>query len=125
MIKTHSRSAFAGLVAVYLVMLTTAVILNITATTAHAQTYTVLYNFGTNANDPNQPQKVTLAQGTDGNLYGVSAQAGGTDVSGAVFKVTPAGVLTVLYTFSGQNFGPSSPYGGLTLGTDGYYYGTT
>ena len=82
------------------------------------------YNFGTNTNDPNQPEWVTLAQGTDGNLYGVSANGGSTDDTGAMFNVTPGGVLTTLYAFSGQNFGPSNPFGGLTLGTDGFTFCT-
>ena len=38
---------------------------------------------------------------------------------GAAFKVTPSGTLTKLADF---NTGPS---GGLTLGTDGNFYGTT
>ncbi len=87
---------------------------------AHAQTDSVLYNFGTKSNDPANPQySGIIAQGRDGNLY--SAAPGGTDGLGAMFKITPAGVLTTPYTFDLY----TEPYGGLTLGTDGNYYGTT
>ena len=40
-----------------------------------------------------------------------------------MFKITPAGTLTVLYNFDGTH--GSYPYTGLTLGTDGNFYGTT
>jgi len=89
-------------------------------TVAHAQTFSVLYNFGTESNDPTNPQySGIVAQGRDGNLY--SAAPGGTDGVGAMFKITPAGALTVPYTFDLA----VEPYGGLTLGTDGNFYGTT
>jgi uncharacterized repeat protein (TIGR03803 family) len=87
---------------------------------AHAQTFSVLYNFGTKSNDPTNPQySGIVAQGRDGNLY--SAAPGGTDGAGAMLKITPAGALTVPYTFDLN----VEPYGGLTLGRDGNYYGTT
>ena len=40
-----------------------------------------------------------LIQATDGNLYGTTS-AGGTLGAGVIFKVTPDGVLTTLYSFS-------------------------
>jgi len=87
---------------------------------AHAQTFSVLYNFGTQSDDPTNPQySGIVAQGRDGNLY--SAAPGGTDGVGAMFKITPGGTLTVPYTFDLT----VEPYGGLTLGTDGNFYGTT
>ncbi len=58
-----------------------------------------------------------------GNLYGTSVQ-GGMFASGTVFQVTPAGVHTVLYSFSGGADG-GEPYKGVTLGPDGNLYGTT
>src|ERR1700690_852105 len=89
---------------------------------AQAQTFSVLYNFGTKTGDPNTPASSgIIAQGRDGNLYSTSA-AGGANNMGAVFKITPRGTLTVLYSFDGTH--GSSPVGGLTLGTDGNFYGT-
>src|SRR5271166_1016929 len=71
-----------------------------------------------------------LVQGADGNFYGV-AQGGGdghcSGISGigcgVVFKVTPAGTLTVLHAFAGPE--GADPYAGLVLGADGDLYGTT
>ncbi|MGH9430672.1 MAG: choice-of-anchor tandem repeat GloVer-containing protein [Terriglobia bacterium] len=89
---------------------------------ARAQTYTDLYNFdGTHGAGPYYPQ--VLAQGRDGNLYGTTGFGGTHDV-GVVFKVTPSGSLTVLYNFDGGVDGGNS-FSGLTLGTDGNFYGTT
>jgi hypothetical protein len=73
------------------------------ATTLHAQTYTDLYNLGSNTGDPANPAWIGLfAQGRDGNLYSTS-QAGGALVKGipygAVFQLTPTGNMTVLYSF--------------------------
>src|SRR6266568_894958 len=101
-------------------LLVLAAILLFAATTASSQTYSDLYNFGTNTGDPRNPSwPGVFAQGRDGNLYSTS-QAGGIG-HGTVFQLTPAGKVKVLYQFPG--FG--GPQGGLTLGTDGYLYGTT
>jgi uncharacterized repeat protein (TIGR03803 family) len=88
----------------------------------HAQTFSVLYNFGTNAGDPYQPTySGIVAQGRDGNLYS-TAPLGGVNNLGAVFKISPTGALTVLYSFGGSD--GENP-AGLTLGTDGNFYGAT
>lgn len=92
-------------------------------TPAHAQTYTVLYNFGSKSGDPTGPQySGIIAQGRDGNLYS-SADDHWTDGLGTAFKITPKGSLTVLHHFSGPD--GQGPVGGLTLGTDGSYYGAS
>lgn len=92
-------------------------------TPAHAQTYTVLYNFGSHTGDPADPRySGIIAQGRDGNLYS-TADDHSSDGLGSVFKITPAGVLTVLHHFSGSD-GQGS-VSGLTLGADGNFYGTT
>jgi len=93
------------------------------AATGRAQTYSVVYNFGSNSGDPTQPYfSGIIAQGRDGDLY--SAANGGANDFGAVFKVSSAGTLSTLYSFTGGNDG-EFPYGGLTLGSDGNFYGTT
>jgi uncharacterized repeat protein (TIGR03803 family) len=94
----------------------------------------VIYSFrGPNPNepiltDPTAPS-ATLLLGTDGNFYG-TAVFGGTYGAGAVFKITPAGTETVLYSFTGEGAVPGSsdganPTSGLILGSDGNFYGTT
>jgi uncharacterized repeat protein (TIGR03803 family) len=98
-----------------------------TASTAHAQTFSVLYNFGAHTGDPYNPLYTgLLAQGRDGNLYSTSPN-GGTLCSfcGTVFKITPSGTLTDLYNFNYPSGAPIAPFSGLTLGTDGDFYGTT
>lgn len=57
----------------------------------------------------------------DGNYYG--ALTGGSSGNGAIYRITPAGALTILHTFAGATDG-SQP-NGLALGTDGRLYGTT
>jgi uncharacterized repeat protein (TIGR03803 family) len=82
---------------------------------------TVLYSF-TGGADGYYPYG-TLVQGTDGNFYGMT-NGGGTHAEGTVFKITPAGAETVLYSFAGGADG-SEPYGSLVQGTDGNFYGMT
>jgi uncharacterized repeat protein (TIGR03803 family) len=89
-----------------------------------AQTFTTLVNF--NYTNGANPYFMSLVQGTDGNLYGTT-EGGGANDSGTVFKVTPTGTLTTLYSFCAKTncTDGSVPFGGLVLGTDGNFYGTT
>jgi uncharacterized repeat protein (TIGR03803 family) len=70
-----------------------------------------------------------LLLGPDGNFYGVT-QTGGTGGFpgrggfGTIFKITPAGVFTKLYNFTGFNDG-ATPQAPLIFGIDGNLYGTT
>jgi len=61
--------------------------------------------------------------GTDGNLYGTN-QDGGTGNSGIVYKVTPAGVETVLHNFNGTTDG-YDPGPTLVEAPNGLFYGVT
>src|SRR5271155_2157572 len=65
-----------------------------TATASSAQTVTTLVNFDTT----NAPQSA-LVQGTDGNFYGTTSGTTDESTSGTVFKMTPSGTLTTLYSF--------------------------
>jgi uncharacterized repeat protein (TIGR03803 family) len=66
-----------------------------------------------------------LTLGNDGNFYGTTANSGGgvNGGDGTVFRVTTNGTLTRLVLFTGPN--GNGPSGGLTLGSDGRFYGTT
>jgi uncharacterized repeat protein (TIGR03803 family) len=87
-------------------------------------TFSTLYSFnGTTGSEPGQ---MTLA--SDGNMYGItffsSANSGG---PGTIFRVTPGGTVTTLYSFcalSGCADG-EVPYGALIQATNGQLYGTT
>jgi uncharacterized repeat protein (TIGR03803 family) len=96
----------------------------IAAAGLQAQTFSVLYNFGSNSGDPYGPSySGIVAQGRDGNLY--STAPGGGTCCGAVFQITPAGKLKNIHNFTGSNNDGAFPQGGVTLGTDGNFYGTT
>lgn len=98
----------------------------LSTTAAYAQ-FSVLYTYGSNPDDPVDPQSNTaIAQGRDGNLYSTAIQ-GGANGYGAAFMITPSGALTVLYSFCSLPACADGlrPSGGLTLGTDGNFYGTT
>jgi uncharacterized repeat protein (TIGR03803 family) len=67
-----------------------------------------------------------VVQARDGNFYGTT-EGGGANLAGTVFKITPAGKLTTLYSFCAQTncTDGTYPYAGLAQGTDGNFYGTT
>jgi len=67
-----------------------------------------------------------LVQASDGNFYGTTHQ-GGTNGYGTVFKITPWGTLTTLYSFCAQSGCPDGrvPFAGLVQASDGNFYGTT
>jgi uncharacterized repeat protein (TIGR03803 family) len=68
----------------------------------------------------------TLVQAFDGNLYGTT-NVGGANAAGTVFRITPAGKLTTLYSFCSQPGCPdgADPAAGLVLANNGNLYGTT
>jgi uncharacterized repeat protein (TIGR03803 family) len=74
---------------------------------------------GTNGSHP----YAGLVQGSDGNFYGTSFDGGPTQ-GGTVFKVTPDGTLTTLYSFNAGNEG-DLPACGLARGSGGNLYGTS
>jgi uncharacterized repeat protein (TIGR03803 family) len=83
---------------------------------------TVLHTFqGTSITpeDGEFPQGV-LVEGPDGNYWGVTQQPYGT-----IFKISPAGEFTLVYSFAGPPNDGDYPVAGLTLGSDGNFYGTT
>ena len=84
---------------------------------------TTLHSFGDSSGDGAAPA-ADLVQGTDGNFYGTTA-SGGTSYQGTVFRITPAGAVTVLHSFSASTTEGAAPLAGLVQGTDGNFYGTT
>jgi RHS repeat-associated protein len=86
-------------------------------------TESVLHSFG-GANDATNPNSGLLMDGS-GNLYGVTAN-GGAHGEGAIFKVTSAGVESVLYSFCPTGTCPDgqNPGGPLAMDNAGNIYGT-
>ena len=82
-----------------------------------------LYTFCTQypCSDGAQPSG-PLIQAADGDFYGTTYRGGYGDF-GTIFRVTPKGKLTTIYTFQGTD--GSFPESGLVQGADGNLYGTT
>ena len=83
--------------------------------------FTTLHSFG-GASDGEEPT-ARLVQGSDGSFYGTT-YLGGASGYGTVYKITAAGGLTTLYSFTGSNDG-RNPTAELVQGSDGNFYGTT
>jgi uncharacterized repeat protein (TIGR03803 family) len=62
---------------------------------------------------------VGLTPGADGNYYGVTHENGSND-TGAAFRMTPSGAVTMLVNFNATNGNASGP---LIQASDGYLYG--
>jgi uncharacterized repeat protein (TIGR03803 family) len=86
-----------------------------------AGVFSTFYTF-TGGADGAGPQ-AGLIQGSDGNFYGTT-DGGPTASDGTIFKITPAGVLTTLHTFTNGSDG-GFPAGDLIQGSDGNFYGAT
>ena len=95
---------------------------------------TTLYSFcsqgGGNCTDGELP--TGLVQATNGDFYGTTS-SGGANVApngasaGTIFKITPSGTLTTLYSFCSQSGCTDGyvPDAGLVQATNGDFYGTT
>lgn len=91
-------------------------------TPSFAQFKTLVYFNKSTGEPPNAP----LVQGFDGNLYGTS-YTGGANKAGTVFDISLSGALTALYNFCSLPHCADGQINsvGLTVGTDGNYYGVT
>jgi len=94
-----------------------------TAIVLPAQTFTTLFSF--DVTDGKTPY-AGLVQAINGDLYGTT-YAGGANNAGTVFKITPSGTLTTLYSFCAQSgcTDGGSPLAGLVQAPNGDFYGTT
>jgi uncharacterized repeat protein (TIGR03803 family) len=100
---------------------------------------TTLYSFCSQTNCTDGAVPLTgLLQANDGNFYGTTSLGGTNCVSGndantgcgTIFKITPSGAFTSLYSFCSQTAGSvcndgSTPEAPLIQGADGNLYGTT
>ena len=107
----------AGGPAIALSMLAAVMLLAGTAIPAQAQTYTPLYAFGAIDSTQNGPNG-QLALGRDGNFYGTINP----NVS-EIYQITPEGTETLLWAATNNGYGTEC-WSGLTLGSDGLFYGT-
>jgi uncharacterized repeat protein (TIGR03803 family) len=91
-----------------------------------AGTLTTLYSFCSQTNCNDGEGASALVQATDGDFYATTS-FGGADNFGTVFKITPTGMLTTLYSFCSQpncTDGEAPGFGLLIQATDGNFYGT-
>jgi uncharacterized repeat protein (TIGR03803 family) len=117
---------------VFLLWATTAIALS-------AQTFTTLHKFAGYPTDGSLPL-AGLVQGTDGNFYGTTNAGGGNSGGnscndiislglgcGTVFKITPTGTLTTLYSFCSQANCTDgyNPRAALIQGANGDFYWAT
>jgi uncharacterized repeat protein (TIGR03803 family) len=90
-------------------------------------TLTTLYSFcsQTNCTDGSGPSG--LVQATNGDFYGTTEYGGANQNTGTLFKITPSGTLTTLYSFCAQSgcTDGNGPNAGLVQATNGNFYGTT
>lgn len=121
---------------VLLGFVTVLVLAVVTTQAAQAQTFTTLHEFddtdGSNAYSG-------LVQAADGNLYGTTTEGGANSNSlctaedddapgcGTIFKITPGGTLTTLYSFCAQSncADGGGPTATLIEAANGNLYGTT
>jgi len=82
--------------------------------------FAVLHSFS--GADGSYPQ-AALTLATNGDFYGATAFGGTNGDNGTVFKITPNGDLTSLYSFGGID--GSRPISRLLAGSDGNFYGGT
>src|ERR1035437_8809971 len=110
-------------------------VLALCATTAIAlpaqiATLTTIHRFCSQSGCPDGSDPFAgLVQATNGDLYGTTLSGGtsGTNTNGTVFKITPGGTLTTLYSFCSQTncTDGADPYAGLVQAANGNFYGTT
>jgi uncharacterized repeat protein (TIGR03803 family) len=85
-------------------------------------TETILHSFG-GSSDGGEPY-AGLITDSAGNLYGTTT-VGGANGGGTVFRISPGGMETVLYSFGASNTDGYNPLGGLVMDSAGNLYGTT
>jgi len=67
-----------------------------------------------------------LVQAADGNFYGTTSGGGANGNYGTIFKITPSGTLTTIYSFCSQiGCADGENPNGLVQAYDGDFYGTT
>ena len=113
------QGRYRSMAAKWLIVLAAVAMFAGAAIPAHAQTPTVLHSFQTGNSDACEPED-NIVQGRDGNMYGLGVTCGGND-TGAIYKISTTGTESVVFSFPSTW---SSCFSGLTLGSDGNFYGT-
>jgi uncharacterized repeat protein (TIGR03803 family) len=119
--RTHKYSPKLGVCVAVLALASL-----LTATSAAAQSVTILHNFDDNGKDGFHPW-AGLTFDSSGDLYGTT-QRGGAKDNGTAFKLTPISgggwTETILHSFLYDGIDGYDPNGGLILDSAGNLYGT-
>lgn len=99
------------------------------AAVAHGQTPTELFSFTCDSSGtcPDGFQPNILIQASDGNFYGMAGYTSSDNQpsSGTLYRITPSGQFTLLFTLSNDSKGNTvNPGAALVEGNDGFLYGT-
>jgi len=121
--RTANRRSFMSKLSWWKTACAVALLCVATAKASPAQTFTTLVNLTI----PTVLTPLCLWSRARTVIYTEPRMAGEQMVRATVFKVTPTGTLTTLYSFCAKTncTDGSVPFGGLVLGTDGNFYGTT
>ncbi len=107
---------------------TVAVTLTVSAPSKQSEILTTLHSFG---GVDGSGSGAALMQAANGDFYGTTPGGGAssacTQGCGTIFRTTPSGTFTMLYSFCSQAncTDGSGPDAALVQGTDGNFYGTT
>src|SRR6202158_5944839 len=121
--KSHSKSKFTPLFILTPLVLVAAFSLGVAP--ARAQIYTPLHTYGGGSDNTFGIHPAGLmSPGQDGNFYSTQSSTG--NGNGLMFRMSVFGQYSPIYTFCPQAgcLDGSFPLGGVTLGTDGNFYGT-
>jgi uncharacterized repeat protein (TIGR03803 family) len=91
-------------------------------------TLTTVYNFCSQSGCMAGKSIWGLVQATNGDFYGTTFEGGAKGDYGTVFKITPSGTLTTLYSFCSLGYpcaDGENPLAGLIQAANGDFYGTT
>jgi uncharacterized repeat protein (TIGR03803 family) len=92
-----------------------------------AGAFTTLYSFCSQPNCADGAGPTAgLVQASDSNFYGTAEFGGGSQDEGTIFRITPTGNYTTLFTFCQQSSCPTggAPGAALIQATDGNFFGT-
>jgi uncharacterized repeat protein (TIGR03803 family) len=116
--SNHRQGNRSGIMAMLLITIA-ALVMFAAAVPAQAQTPTTLHAFPLGSTDACAPED-NIVQGRDGNMYGVGVACGASG-TGAMYKISTTGTESVVFSFPSTW---STCLSGLTLGSDGNFYGT-
>jgi uncharacterized repeat protein (TIGR03803 family) len=122
--SNHRQAKHSGMAAMLMTVLVAVTMFAGVVLPAQAQSFTSLYSFqGTTGNYGAYP--LGLVQGTDGNLYGVTAAGGNEFDSGIFYKISTSGNEKLICDFydTGACKDAQAPSANLVEGTNGDFYG--